>query len=257
MTARPRPDHPYLDHGGPIAFAHRGGGLEAVENSVAAFAHAIDLGYRYIETDVQLTADGRLVVFHDGELDRLTDGQGRLDQLPWSAVSQARIGGREPIPLLDEILERWPGLRLNIDPKSDAAAGALAAALRHHGALDRVCVGSFSGARLARLRAELGGDLCSSAGPGEVARVWAAGHGLPLPGPRAPDCLQVPVRWRGVPLVTPGFVRAAHARGLFVHVWTVDEADEMNRLLDMGVDGLISDRPTLLRQVMAGRGLSL
>jgi glycerophosphoryl diester phosphodiesterase len=245
--------HPYLDHDGPIAFAHRGGGLEAPENSAAAFARAVDLGYRYIETDVQLTADGRLIVFHDPMLDRLTDGQGRVDALPWSAVSQARIAGREPIPLLEEVLERWPDLRLNIDPKSDRAAQSLSETLRRHRALHRVCVGSFSGTRLARLRRDLGPDLCSSAGPAQVARVWLAARGLPL-GKPASDCLQVPVRHLGMPVVTPAFIRAAHHQGLLVHVWTVDEAVEMDRLLDMGVDGLISDRPSLLRDVMRRRG---
>lgn len=252
MRARPR--HPYLDQDGPIAFAHRGGGLEAPENSFDAFARAIDLGYRYIETDVQLTADGRLIVFHDPVLDNLTDGEGRVGDLPWSIVSQARVGGREPIPLLDQVLETWPALRLNIDPKSDAAAVALADALRCHGALNRVCVGSFSGARLARLRRTLGDQLCTSAGPWEVAKVWAAGYGLPVPVPLGPRALQVPVRHRGLTVVTPGLIRAAHARGLAVHVWTVDEAAEMDRLLDMGVDGIITDRPTLLREVMMRRG---
>lgn len=252
MRARPR--HPYLDHPGPIPFAHRGGGLEAPENSLAAFSRAIDLGYRYIETDVQVTADGRLIVFHDPVLDSLTDGQGQIGDLPWSIVSQARVGGREPIPLLDQVLETWPDLRLNIDPKSDAAALALVDALRRHGALDRVCVGSFSGARLSRPRRLLGNDLCSSAGPWEVAQVWCAEHGLPLPAPSGPHCLQVPVRHKGLTVVTPGLIRAAHARGLCVHVWTVDDAAQMEWLLDMGVDGIITDRPTLLRQVMTRRG---
>lgn len=247
--------HPYLDHPGPIAFAHRGGGLEAPENSIAAFDHAVRLGYRYIETDVQVTADGRLIVFHDPMLDRLTDGAGRVDELSWPALSQVRVGGREPIPLLDEVLERWPDLRFNIDPKSDAAARALAVALRRHGALDRVCVGSFSGARLNRLRHAVGPDLCSSAGPAEVVRVWLGARGLPLPAPAAPFCLQVPRIWHGVPVVTPAFVRRAHAQGLAVHVWTVDREAEMESLLDMGVDGLITDRPTALRGVLQARGL--
>ncbi|MFV3127370.1 glycerophosphodiester phosphodiesterase [Niveispirillum sp. KHB5.9] len=250
-----RTRHPYLDHPGPIPFAHRGGGLEVPENSMAAFAHAAGLGYRYIETDVQATADGHLVVFHDPILDNLTDGQGRVGELPWSVVSRARVGGREPIPLLDEVLETWPDLRFNIDPKSDAAAAILPDALRRHGALDRVCVGSFSGARLGRLRRAMGRDLCSSAGPWDVARVWAAGHGLPMPGPSGPHCLQVPVRHKGLTVVTPGLLRAAHARDLPVHVWTIDEEREMERLLDMGVDGIITDRPTLLRDVMMRRGL--
>lgn len=246
--------HPYLNHAGPIAFAHRGGGLEAPENSLTAFANAVALGYRYIETDIQQTADGRLVIFHDDVLDHLTDGQGALADLPWSAVSQARIASREPIPLLDEVLERWPDLHFNIDPKSDGAALALADTLEKHGALERVCVGSFSDRRLVRLRRRLGPGLCSSAGPVQVARIWSAAHGVPLGRPQA-DCLQVPVRHHGIPIVTPRFIASAHRRGLPVHVWTVDEAAEMEGLLDMGVDGLITDRPTLLRDILQRRGL--
>lgn len=246
--------HPYLDHTGPIAFAHRGGGLERPENSLAAFAHAVELGYRYIETDVQLTRDGRLVVFHDERLERLTDGEGAVADLPWSVVAQARIAGTEPIPLLDEVLERWPDIRFNIDPKSDTAVPALAASLRRHGALGRVCVGSFSGRRLSRLRAALGPDLCHSAGPAGVARLWLAALGLPLSPPDV-QCLQVPRRHHGIPVVTPRFIARAHACGLPVHVWTVDEEAAMETLLDLGVDGLITDRPTLLRAVLRRRGL--
>lgn len=253
MPMRQAGRHPYLDHDGPIAFAHRGGGLEAPENSLAAFTRAIDLGFRYIETDVQLTADGRMIVFHDDMLDRLTDGQGPVDALPWSTIAQARIAGREPIPLLEEVLEGWPNLHLNIDPKSDRAALALPDILRRHGALGRVCVGSFSGVRLARLRRDLGPDLCSSAGPAQVAQVWLGARGLPLGRPGS-DCLQVPQRHHGLPIITPAFIRTAHRLGLPVHVWTVDEAAEMENLLDMGVDGLISDRPTLLRDVLQRRG---
>ena len=252
MRARDR--HLFLDHPGPIAFAHRGGGLEAPENSMAAFARAVDLGFRYVETDVQVTRDGQLIVFHDSVLDRLTDGAGQVEELPWSAVAQARVGGREAIPLLDQLLETWPDLRLNIDPKSDAAAVALATALRRHAALDRVCIGSFSGTRLGRLRRVLGPDLCSSAGPWDVACVWAAGLGLLLPRPPGPNCLQVPVLHRGLRVVTAGLLRAAHARGLPVHVWTINDAAEMSRLLDMGVDGLITDRPAVLRDLLIQRG---
>lgn len=221
---------------------------------MASFAHAIALGYRYIETDVQVTADGRLIVFHDPVLDRLTDGRGRVEDLPWTDIAQARVGGREPIPQLDEVLETWPDLRLNIDPKSDKAAEALITALRRHGVLHRVCVGSFSGKRLAAMRRALGPALCSSAGPWDVARVWSAGHGLALPAPRGPHCLQVPVTHRGLTVVTPSLLRVAHAHNLPVHVWTIDDGAEMDRLLEMGVDGIITDRPTLLRDVLRRRG---
>jgi glycerophosphoryl diester phosphodiesterase len=103
--------YPFLEHDGPLAFAHRGGAAGGLENSMAAFGRAVDLGYRYLETDVHATADGVLLAFHDSTLDRLTDRRGRVARLPWSEVSRARIGGVEPIPLLEDLLEAWPDIR--------------------------------------------------------------------------------------------------------------------------------------------------
>ena len=237
----------------PIAFAHRGGALEAPENTLAAFGHAVSLGYRYIETDVQATRDGIAVIFHDDDLKRLVGRPEAVGDLDWSELRNLRVAGEE-IPRLDDLLTAWPELRINLEPKSDAAVVPIAEAIRRAAALDRVCVGSFQEARVRRLRELLGAELCWSPGPLGVFRVWATGHGLPL---GAPDCaaLQVPTYFRGIPLVTRKLVRAAHARGLQVHVWTVDKREEMERLLDLGVDGLMTDRPTLLRDVLRTRGL--
>jgi glycerophosphoryl diester phosphodiesterase len=149
------PLHPYLDHPRPLAIAHRGGTESAPENTVAAFRAATELGFAYLETDVHLTSDGVLVAFHDDELDRVTDGTGVLAGLPWSEVRQARIGGTEPIPTLDELLEEFPAARFNIDPKSDHVVVALVAALRRRDAVQRVCIGAFSDDRLRRLRSLL------------------------------------------------------------------------------------------------------
>ena len=237
----------------PIAFAHRGGASEAPENTLAAFGHAVSLGYRYIETDVQATRDGIAVIFHDDDLKRLVGRPEAVGDLDWSELRNLRVAGEE-IPRLDDLLTAWPELRINLEPKSDSAVVPIAEAIRRAAALDRVCVGSFQEARVRRLRELLGAELCWSPGPLGVFRVWATGHGLPL---GAPDCaaLQVPTHFRGIPLVTRKLVRAAHARGLQVHVWTVDKREEMERLLDLGVDGLMTDRPTLLRDVLRTRGL--
>ena len=237
----------------PIAFAHRGGALEAPENTLAAFGHAVSLGYRYIETDVQATRDGIAVIFHDDDLKRLVGRPEAVGDLDWSELRNLRVAGEE-IPRLDDLLTAWPELRINLEPKSDSAVVPIAEAIRRAAALDRVCVGSFQEARVRRLRELLGAELCWSPGPLGVFRVWATGHGLPL---GAPDCgaLQVPTHFRGIPLVTRKLVRAAHARGLQVHVWTVDKREEMERLLDLDVDGLMTDRPTLLRDVLRTRGL--
>src|SRR5690606_30716554 len=155
----PMPSFPFLDHPGPIPFAHRGGASEAPENSLPAFQHAIDLGFRYLETDVHATADGVLVAFHDDVLDRVTGHRGRIDELTWDEVSAARIDGREPIPLLEDILTTWPDARVNIDPKADTAVEPLVEVLRRTRAVDRVCIGSFSDERIDRVRDGLGPEL--------------------------------------------------------------------------------------------------
>jgi glycerophosphoryl diester phosphodiesterase len=247
---------PFLDHEGPIGVAHRGGSLDGRENSLAAFERAVRLGYRYLETDVHATADGVLVAFHDHTLERVTDGAGVIADLPWREVRTARIAGSEPIPLLAELLDAWPEARVVIDPKHDRAVVPLVEAITRAGAVERVCVGSFSDRRLAQVRAALGPRLCTSMGPGEVRRLRLAAWGL-LPRsavPRAAACVQIPVRHRGVRLVEPRLLACAHALGLPVHAWTINDPAEMRALLAIGVDGLISDDIASLRAVLGEHG---
>ena len=246
---------PFLDWPGPLPFAHRGGASEAPENTMPAFAHAVGLGYRYLETDVHATRDGVLVAFHDDKLDRVTDRRGRLADLDWAEVRRALVDGREPIPLLEDLLGAWPDVRVNIDPKHDAAVEPLAAVLQRTGAIDRVCIGAFSDRRLARIRALVGPGLCTSLGPRQVAVLSAVAAGGGGRGGRlVAPCAQVPARAGRVPVVTGRFVEAAHHRGLQVHVWTIDDPAEMERLLDLGVDGLMTDRPQVLKEVLERRG---
>ena len=218
-----------------------------------AFEGAVSLGYRYVETDVHVTADGVLLAFHDDRLDRVTNRTGIISELPYRAVRLARVDGREPIPLLEDVLGTWPQLRVNIDPKHDGAVEALVEVLVRTASIERVCVGAFSDQRLAVLRRRLGPALCTSLGPRATARLRGAAIGLPtgrLPSP----CAQVPHRFRGIPVADRRFVGAAHARGVQVHVWTVDDPDEMTQLLDLGVDGIMTDQPTVLRDVLERRG---
>ncbi|MFG1924833.1 glycerophosphodiester phosphodiesterase [Cryptosporangium sp. NPDC048952] len=249
-----RVSHPFLDAPRPLAFAHRGGAAEGLENTMTAFARAVEAGYRYVETDVHATADGALVAFHDRTLDRVTDRTGRIAALPLREVRAARIGGTEQVPLFDELLETWPSLRVNIDVKDDAAVGPLAETLARHHAFDRVCIGSFSDTRLARFRAACPG-VATSLGPRGVARLRVASLTGGRPRFGAGVCAaQVPVRHRGVRVVDARFVAAAHRLGLQVHVWTVDDQDTMLRLLDLGVDGIMTDRIDVLRDVLTARG---
>ena len=242
----------FLDHAGPLAFAHRGGAGDWPENTMPAFEHAVGLGYRYLETDVHATADGVLLAFHDDRLDRVTDRTGEIAALPFSVVAEARVDGREPIPLLEDLLGAFPDARVNIDPKHDDSVEPLIEALERTAAVDRVCIGAFSDARLRTLRARLGPGLCTSMGPKEVARLRLdAISGRVHPTPTG--CVQIPESFRGVTVTNAAVVRAAHRAGLQVHVWTVDDPAAMHRLLDLGVDGLMTDRPAALKEVLTAR----
>ncbi|GEN79118.1 glycerophosphodiester phosphodiesterase family protein [Actinotalea fermentans] len=248
----------YLDHPGPLPLAHRGFSAAEPENSMAAFAAAVALGFRYVETDVHATRDGVAVAFHDDTLDRVSDGTGRIADLPWSTVARARIAGTEPVPRLDDLLGTWPQLRVNIDVKSAHAIGPLVEAIERTRAHDRVCVASFSDARRRAVERALSRPVTTSAGTGTAARfrvAVATGRGRAVARALgAVDGLQVPERHQRVPVVTAATVAAAHAAGRFVHVWTVNEAADMVRLLDLGVDGIVSDRADVLRDVLAARG---
>ena len=251
---------PFLDDGGPVlAFAHRGGAhhpdLVGLENTRAAFAHAVALGYSYLETDVHVTRDGVLVAFHDALLERVTDGAGTLEQLDAADLARVRVGGREPVPTLAELVTSFPDARFNLDLKSDAAVAPLAGFVAEQGLQDRVLVGSFSGRRLRRFRRLAGTRVATSASPGEVAAYAVLPSRLAGRVVRRPAALQVPHRRGPLVVATAGLVRRAHAAGLQVHVWTVDDADAMRALLDRGVDGLMTDRTDILARVLHERGL--
>lgn len=259
---RPARDYPYFDHPTPLALAHRGGSNYGPnlgrENTVHAFREAVGMGYRYLETDVHATADGRLVAFHDEVLDRVTDAEGAIASLPWEAVAGARIHGTDAVPLMDELFETFPEARFNIDVKADPAVEPLVAAIRQHAAIDRVCIGSFSDGRLRRVRRALGPDLATSAGPVGVASLRLLPGLLSRLVHSPAQALQIPVTHRLGPatvgVVVPRLVATAHRLGKQVHVWTIDDADEMHRLLDLGVDGIVTDRIDTLRDVLADRG---
>lgn len=252
----------YLDHPGPIPLAHRGFSLEGLENTMPAFQAAVDLGFRHLETDVHATRDGVLVAFHDETLDRLCDRTGRIPELSWREVARAKVGPAGiGIPLLEDVLGTWPEVHLNIDIKSKGAILPLVRVIERTRAHDRVCVASFSDQRRAEALMRLSRRVVTSAGQTTAARFRAAAALPPLIRPAVVarvlagvDGLQVPVRHAGVEVVTPATVAAAHEVGAFVHVWTVNEVPEMERLLDLGVDGIVTDRADLLKDVLIARG---
>jgi glycerophosphoryl diester phosphodiesterase len=250
---------PFLDHPRPIAFAHRGGAAHAPENSWTAFEHAIKLGYAYLETDARATSDGKLVAFHDRTLGRMTDASGPINARSYREVTAQRVAGTEPIPLIEDLLGAWPDVRFNIDLKDMAGISLLPEVLRRTGAWDRVCVTSFSGNRLRTARALLDQGVCMAASPAAIAGICCnVGTSARWPQIRmfanflsraCVCCAQVPGK-----VATRTFVRRAHALGLDVHVWTINDRAEMIRFLDLGADGIMTDDIQTLRDVLIERG---
>lgn len=250
MSARPA----FFDHPGPLAFAHRGGPEGTVENSWAAFENAVRLGYRYIETDVRATSDGVPVAFHDPGLERLTGSTGPIGGTPSGRLGHVRLADGSQVPKLEDLLAAWPELRWNVDVKSAAAVGPVVEALRRTKATPRVLVTAFSARRVAQLRSALGPAVAVGASTLEVAWLLLARYARLTPARAGCSAAQVPESFRGLRVVDAGFVEACHRVGVQVHVWTVNDPPDMARLLDLGVDGLMTDRPSALRDVLVGRG---
>ena len=251
------PRHPYFDNGGrPVALAHRGFSLEGLENSMKAFQAAVDLGYRYLETDAHGTSDDVAVALHDSTLDRTTDATGEAADHPWSRVKAARIGGVEPVPRLEDILGTWPDVKVNIDVKGESGIGPIAAAIERTKAHDRVCVGSFSADRRRATLKLLSKPVATPASQREAIAwwlgVWTKADASASLGDV--DALQIPWRNGPVPFIGRRHIDAAHAAGREVHIWTVNRRDHMEHLLDLGVDGLVSDRADILKDVLIARG---
>jgi glycerophosphoryl diester phosphodiesterase len=267
---RARPGHPYLA-GAPLLTAHRGGAALAPENTLEAFGQAVDVwGADMLEMDVRLTADGEVVVIHDATVDRTTDGSGAV-----AAHTLARLGALDAgagfrdlegrpsfqgrgvrVPTFAEVLEAFPGMRLNVEAKCPEVAGPLVARIETHGARDRVLVAAEHEANRRGARGYRGPWGASRR---QLRLFWVLHRTLlgALYTPRV-DALQVPPRFRGREVVTARFVAEGHRRNLPVHVWVVDDPDEMRRLLALGVDAIQTDRPDLLARVLhevAGRPL--
>jgi glycerophosphoryl diester phosphodiesterase len=246
--------------GGVLAFAHRGGAyhpeIEGLENTLAAFKHAVALGYDYLETDVHVTADGVLLAFHDSVLDRVTDQKGSISELKFEEVRRALVGGREQVPTLAQLFDEFPEARFNVDLKSDGAAAALAEFVAEREAWDRLLVGSFSRRRLREFRKLTQGRVPTSATPLDVVlfRFLPSGRLADRLTGRRVAALQIPHRQGRLTIASRGLVRRAHAAGRPVHVWTVDDPDEMRELLDRGVDGIFTDRTDVLKDVLTERG---
>lgn len=250
----------------PVAIAHRGSRVLWPENTDTSFQGAYDLGYRHFETDLHITADGVIVCFHDPTVERTTQGTGRVEEMTLAELQELDPGYRHGsldggytfrgegsrIPTLEWLLGTYQDVAVVVDLKCDGLAQPLTAVVDDLGAHERVIVGSFSDSRLAEFRRVSRSQIPTSTGPA-VSRLWvmASRMGRGVPGDAA--ALQLPTRMRGIRVVDEKLVAAAHGYGLQVHAWTVNEPGEMTRLLEMGVDGIITDRPDLLKEVLIDR----
>jgi len=253
-----------LEH--PIAFSHRGGRLRWPENTLLAFRKSEELGYRYFETDLHLSADGVLVVFHDDTLDRTTDGSGPVDGYTASELKRFdaafRFGSDQgwpyrgqgvTIPTLEEVVTALPDASFTLELKQSGLADPLVAFIERHNLWGRVMVGGYGDDWMKELRRLSNGRVSTSSPRHETLLFWLFsrfGIGLPIKA----DALQVPVTHGNLTVVDRRFIQAAHRAGKQVHVWTINESSEMHRLLDLGVDGLMSDVPDVLLEVLAQRG---
>lgn len=269
-TGEPAREHLFFARAGPLVIAHRGGAGLWPENTLHAFERAAELGADVVELDVRRAADGELVVIHDATVERTTDGRGpvagltlaelrRLDAAHrWSADGGKTFplrGRGVRVPTLREVFEKLPRMRFNIEPKDESgAARSLCEAIRAHGASERVVVGSFRQSVIDEFRRACPG-VATSAGPAEASKFLALYQaGLAPSYSPAMQALQLPEYAAGVRVLTRGFVEAAHGRNLEVHAWTINDAADMRRLLDAGVDGIMTDYPDRLLALLGREG---
>lgn len=246
----------YGEEQGPLAIAHRGGTGLGPENTLATFARATALGIGYLETDVHTTRDGVLVCFHDRQLRRVTGAPGTVAGLDLADVRTLRVDGTEPVPTLAEALHAFPGSRFAVDLKDDRSVAALAdLLLANPGWAGRLCVAGAWSRWLLRLQDRVP-EVTTALGWRSLSTLVACSRSrAPLPGGAGRGTFaHVPLRLGGMPVYAERVVARAHHLGVRVVVWTVDEPALMHRLLDAGVDGLITDRPDLLREVLVARG---
>ena len=241
--------HSYLQQPGISISAHRGGSLEAPENTLEAFRYSLDIGCQYIETDVQLSSDGIPYIFHDNDLERILGKNIAFSSMQSSEIDGLIIFQKYTIPTLEAALLEFPEALFQIDIKTDEVAMPALKVIQKCAAMNRICIASFNSDRLKRV-ADAYPEVCLSMGPKEVLKLLLASFKLynkKIPG----NCLQIPIYQYGLKLVTKRFVNYIQNQGLKIMVWTINDSKTMQSLIDMGVDGIITDRPSLLKKLIS------
>ena len=234
----------YLEYDGLKVLAHRGGAEESNENTLESFDYSQSLGCEFIETDVQVSSDGIPYIFHDDDLKRIINNPIRFDSLSSNEIDELSIFNSCKIPKLSDTLLRFPNLCFQIDFKTDEVVMPALDVINEMNVFDRVCIASFNSKRLQNVRS-LYPDLCISMGPNEVFKTLLARFNLykgDVPG----DCLQIPMSYYGIKIVSKRFVDFIHSRGLKIMIWTINDIKTFKYLINLGVDGIITDKPKLL-----------
>ena len=237
-----------------IGLVHRGGADETTENTIPAFQYASDLGFKFIETDVQASKDGIIVIFHDNDLSRMSDRKEKISDLSFEEIKEVELKGGGKIPTLEETLITFPDLKFNIDVKTNDAVEGAAKVIGKFSKSENICLASFSSKRLNKLRNILGQDFASSSSQKEVVGLLLNSIGLNIISSIG-KCVQVPPSQWGVPIITKRFIDSVHNMGKKVHVWTIDDKDQMDNLYRLGVDGIMTDKPTALKEFLIEKGL--
>ncbi len=247
--------HSFFDQEAPLALAHQGGAKEAVDNSSEAFANAHRLGYRYLDIDLQVTRDGVVVAHHDDTLERVTGLSGAVADRTWAELSEARLPNGEPLARFDELCDSYSDAYWNIELKSNHAIGPTVELIRRRGLGPQVCLSTFSDMRMWKLRRSVSGMGSATSTP-KYATLWLriSSYVRFVPYRTSAHVSQAPIERKGLTILDERFVRRAHDAGVAVIAWTIDEPGEMHRLLDLGVDGINSDVPTVLKTVLEERG---
>ena len=238
----------YLEYDGLKVLAHRGGAEESNENTLESFDYSQSLGCEFIETDVQVSSDGIPYIFHDDDLKRILNNPIRFDSLSSNEIDELSIFNSCKIPKLSDTLLRFPNLCFQIDFKTDEVVMPALDVINEMNVFDRVCIASFNSKRLQNVRSVYP-DLCISMGPNEVFKTLLASFNLykgDIPG----DCLQIPMSYYGIKIVSKRFVDFVHSRGLKIMIWTINDIKTFKYLIDLGVDGIITDKPKLLFQTI-------
>ena len=250
------PEDHYFSPAGPRVLAHRGLALEAPENTLLAFAHALALGVEYVETDVHASADGVAMIAHDPDLSRVLGRPEKVSDLTAAELGALDLGDGQHMPTLAEALDALPDARFNIDLKVAAAVPSAVEMITSLRAERRVLLTSFSERRRRAAISRLPGVATSASGPLFAGALLAASvRGAPAVRRllRGIQAVQIPERALGMSTITPGRLRQYHAAGVEVHVWTINDVDSMHRLLDLGVDGIVTDRADLAMDVVRSR----